>query len=455
MKYCANTCFIPEDIEPKFEWPFESTFHFILNLAVGGHWPESPDNTTIFPSTLQVDYVRVYDFSSASFGHITGKRLLHVNQGGELYCIEDGITYDSLNWTVPDGASFNETSSTCINVTFGTSSGYVQAVAESPCDKQTFRVPVEVQPFYEKEFSFVGPDSGTDNATLINSTGSYNVESLDGQPVVRYVRNIDEVYDNIKFETTAISDPELYASETKKFYMNVSSLTAAPCTRVLIQLEDSSIATPDNYPTGRHSRYISFMDKTTGWQRLEFDFYDRPQLNVTNVDKIVLLFDSFEERADQYYFRNFDSATTGCIENCEALSTNQCRTRAKSEAGACTDGFNNDGFGYDGDGPIDCEDSDCWDDPACITPVPTLAPVSSLEAPSPPATSPIMAPAALATTQDTLVPSFSMMPSSDSYADTADTSSPTIEGIFGSGASVLIGHSLLLSIVFVVLQIFA
>ena len=28
-----------DDVEPRFTWPFENTFHFILNLAVGGHWP--------------------------------------------------------------------------------------------------------------------------------------------------------------------------------------------------------------------------------------------------------------------------------------------------------------------------------------------------------------------------------------------------------------------------------
>jgi beta-glucanase (GH16 family) len=42
-------------------WPFDSGANFIiLNLAVGGSWPGSPDATTPFPSTMLVDYVRVY-----------------------------------------------------------------------------------------------------------------------------------------------------------------------------------------------------------------------------------------------------------------------------------------------------------------------------------------------------------------------------------------------------------
>jgi beta-glucanase (GH16 family) len=31
-----------------------------LNLAVGGNWPGNPDDTTIFPQHMLVDYVRVY-----------------------------------------------------------------------------------------------------------------------------------------------------------------------------------------------------------------------------------------------------------------------------------------------------------------------------------------------------------------------------------------------------------
>jgi beta-glucanase (GH16 family) len=42
-------------------WPFDSGPEFILlNLAVGGSWPGSPDATTVFPSEMQVDYVRLY-----------------------------------------------------------------------------------------------------------------------------------------------------------------------------------------------------------------------------------------------------------------------------------------------------------------------------------------------------------------------------------------------------------
>ena len=42
-------------------WPFDQGPQFILlNLAVGGDWPGNVDNTTVFPSEMLVDYVRVY-----------------------------------------------------------------------------------------------------------------------------------------------------------------------------------------------------------------------------------------------------------------------------------------------------------------------------------------------------------------------------------------------------------
>lgn len=39
---------------------FRAPHFIILNLAVGGNWPGSPDASTTFPQLMEVDYVRVY-----------------------------------------------------------------------------------------------------------------------------------------------------------------------------------------------------------------------------------------------------------------------------------------------------------------------------------------------------------------------------------------------------------
>lgn len=41
-------------------YPFNDEFFFIMNIAVGGNWPGYPDETTVFPQRMIVDYVRVF-----------------------------------------------------------------------------------------------------------------------------------------------------------------------------------------------------------------------------------------------------------------------------------------------------------------------------------------------------------------------------------------------------------
>ncbi len=50
----------PKDLPQGATWVYKHPFFILLNLAVGGRWPGSPDETTVFPQTMLVDYVRVY-----------------------------------------------------------------------------------------------------------------------------------------------------------------------------------------------------------------------------------------------------------------------------------------------------------------------------------------------------------------------------------------------------------
>lgn len=40
--------------------PFREEFFFIMNIAVGGDWPGSPNSSTVFPQRMVIDYVRVF-----------------------------------------------------------------------------------------------------------------------------------------------------------------------------------------------------------------------------------------------------------------------------------------------------------------------------------------------------------------------------------------------------------
>jgi serine/threonine-protein kinase len=50
----------PASLPAGTKWVYDHPFFLILNVAVGGAWPHNPDQTSVFPQTMLVDYVRVY-----------------------------------------------------------------------------------------------------------------------------------------------------------------------------------------------------------------------------------------------------------------------------------------------------------------------------------------------------------------------------------------------------------
>jgi beta-glucanase (GH16 family) len=58
----ANIFFVRDanDLPEGGEWVFDHPFFLVLNLAVGGDWPGSPDAATPSPADFVVDYIRVY-----------------------------------------------------------------------------------------------------------------------------------------------------------------------------------------------------------------------------------------------------------------------------------------------------------------------------------------------------------------------------------------------------------
>lgn len=51
----------PKDLPEGAKWVFDHNFFLILNLAVGGGWPGNPDAKSVFPQSMKVDYVRVFE----------------------------------------------------------------------------------------------------------------------------------------------------------------------------------------------------------------------------------------------------------------------------------------------------------------------------------------------------------------------------------------------------------
>ena len=45
-------------------WAYNHPFYLLLNVAVGGNWPGSPNGSTVFPQQMVIDYVHVYGQSA-------------------------------------------------------------------------------------------------------------------------------------------------------------------------------------------------------------------------------------------------------------------------------------------------------------------------------------------------------------------------------------------------------
>lgn len=58
--YIDNQQYHSLDTRPSALSEFNQKFFFIFNVAVGGDWPGSPDNSTVLPQKMIVDYVRVF-----------------------------------------------------------------------------------------------------------------------------------------------------------------------------------------------------------------------------------------------------------------------------------------------------------------------------------------------------------------------------------------------------------
>ena len=56
----------PQSLPAGTKWVYDHPFFLLLNVAVGGRWPGKPDETSTFPQSMLVDWVRVYQLKPPS-----------------------------------------------------------------------------------------------------------------------------------------------------------------------------------------------------------------------------------------------------------------------------------------------------------------------------------------------------------------------------------------------------
>jgi len=123
-------------------WPFDQSFYMILNVAVGGGWVGAPDFMSVFPATMEVDYVRVYqDINDVG---IQGPDYLPYHSQGSLYDLPQ-LDEALYAWHVPEHARIVSGQNTPqIMVDWGMAGGTVEAEIQTDANSYTLAYPVKV-----------------------------------------------------------------------------------------------------------------------------------------------------------------------------------------------------------------------------------------------------------------------------------------------------------------------
>lgn len=134
------------DITPDGLSEFRDEFFILLNLAVGGNWPGYPDASTVFPQTLEVDYVRVYKKSEEIAEiTITGEDVIPQKASATDFSVpySPGLTY---NWTVPEDATIlSGQDSSTVTVNWGCGPGEITCEITGACDTYLLSKDIELK----------------------------------------------------------------------------------------------------------------------------------------------------------------------------------------------------------------------------------------------------------------------------------------------------------------------
>lgn len=206
-----HTQFIEDDM-----LEFRRSFNIILNIAVGGNLPGSPNETTVFPQSMYVDYVRVYEQDGTNFAPspevVPGSETL----GGPtdftlaylfkpeftLYDDSEIVTFGPALPEISDSALSIDSNNSLLWSYPGTSwgGGYV-LLAQS----------VDLSTFTDLKFSMIKPDVLADIEVKLESTSTaFSIALKDYTPVDLsdgFVAYSIPLADFVDLDTTDISIP--------------------------------------------------------------------------------------------------------------------------------------------------------------------------------------------------------------------------------------------------------
>ena len=303
-----------------FRWPFDQKFHFLLNLAVGGTWPGSPNSSTPFPSTFEIDYIRVYDQTRQP--HLSGPQVVSYQAKGITYQIDNLRSDATIRWTIPPDAIQTDSTQSSITLDWNTSGGQVMAEVTDSCSTRSYSLIVTVEPPFQTDLILENFD---DEASMQRTfqNGEFfdavaNPQPNDVNPsnlCGRYIRNSGTQFDVVVYDLNPIGNAGDFLAGDRRFSIDVYT-DAPPGTLILLQLENKSRA-QNEYPAGRHSRFQTYTTKQNEWERLFFDFLDQPDQFVGDfqTNQLVFLFASNTSDGSTYHFDNVEIYAKATVPN--------------------------------------------------------------------------------------------------------------------------------------------
>jgi beta-glucanase (GH16 family) len=174
----ARYAVVTNDHAGSSSWPFDRPFYVILNLAVGGSWVGSPPAGVVFPVSMDVDYVRVYQV----YGDAVADGADFVQNGAKgVAYFAPSVSGASYTWQVPQGATIASGQGTRkISVDFGGRSGDVAVTIGLPAGTVSPSLPVLVSNNLVKNGFF---ERGAKYWEIISGGGgaaTFSLESIPG-----------------------------------------------------------------------------------------------------------------------------------------------------------------------------------------------------------------------------------------------------------------------------------
>ncbi|MFD2785734.1 discoidin domain-containing protein [Hymenobacter rubripertinctus] len=317
--FVDNTLF--HTVSPKTttggSWPFnDGNFYLILNSAVGGPGTgftgyQNPTSSD-FPTTTQVDYVRVYQ---GTYNYtVAGANEVHQGDQNKTFRL-DAITGGTYAWSVPAGATIvsgQGTNAVLVNFGSGAVSGNITAsVAVSGCPTATYTKALSVTPalqldrvyedFESNRVLTYGATTGTLTQAVANPSAVLNTSAKVG----KYVRNPSEQYDVLNVRNLGISNANDFVQGRRRVFVDVYS-TAPAGSKITMQFENSTVTTAINFPYGRHSAYRAYTTRQNAWETLEFEFEKGLDAgtSIYSINNVAFLMQPATSSGATFYFDN-------------------------------------------------------------------------------------------------------------------------------------------------------